>query len=255
MKRLLHSVTLTLLFFVFACQQEADVGGGANPVDTLSYTYNTINKTAGDCQLSCLQIRLKILLMEDAETIQRQVDSLMLNIGANGYQSLDHYVDESMEEYARLMEEIPSYDMPWELERMAIVNFNKGGYIGVSISDYSFTGGAHPNNHHFHRLFTADDGRMLSWSALIDDESAFLVYAESVFRINKSINEDASLEAEGYWFEADQFYLPDNFTVDDKGLHFFYNTYEVAPYSEGAIVLSFSWEESEPFLAKGIAFE
>lgn len=246
--------TLVVVVFV-SCQQEADISGEASDVDTLSYAYHTVDKTVGDCESSCLQIRFKSLNVEDADVIQSQIDSLMLTIGTNAYTSLDAFIQESTEEYARLLEEIPMYDMPWEIERMAVVNYNRAGYFGVSISDYSFTGGAHPNNQHIHRLFTTDDGRMMPWGELTNDEAGLTAYAEGVFRDNKSLSPDASFEAEGYWFENNVFYLPENYLIDDKGIHFFYNTYEVAPYSEGAILLSIDWADFERFKAKGVAFE
>lgn len=241
------------VIFASSCQQEADTTT-TSTVDTLAYEYKTVEKTIGDCEISCLQVRLKSLHFENAETIQKHVDSIMLRIGTNTYSSLDAFIDESIEEYTRLKEEIPSYDMPWELERMAVVNYNQSGYIGVSVSDYSFTGGAHPNSHHQHSLFTIDDSQLVNWTDIVTNTDEFLSYAESVFRENKSLSKTASFEAEGYWFEGDVFYLPDNFFLDDKGIHFFYNAYEIAPYSEGAIVLTIDWNEMEGYLKKGVVF-
>ncbi len=254
MNDFLRFTTILVLSILVACQQETGTSGETPSSDTLSFDYQFVDKTVGDCESSCLHIHLKSLRFADSDLIQKQVDSLMLTIGTNNYGSLDAFIEESVEEYARLIEEIPMYDMPWELERMAVVNYNKAGFVGVSISDYSFTGGAHPNNHHIHRLFTTDDGRMIPWQELISDAKAFTTYAESVFRKNKSLSADDSFEAEGYWFDNDTFYLPENYMIDENGIHFFYNTYEVAPYSEGAILLSIDWETFERFKAKGIAF-
>ncbi|MCH8545497.1 MAG: DUF3298 and DUF4163 domain-containing protein [Cryomorphaceae bacterium] len=251
--RTISSILLFAMAMVFAssCQQEAD-STTTSMVDTLSYEYKTIEKTIGDCDVSCLQVRLKSLHFTDADVIQGQVDSIMLRIGTNTYSSLNAFIDESVEEYTRLKEEIPSYDMPWELERMAVVNYNQNGYIGISVSDYSFTGGAHPNSYHQHSLFSIDDGQVVKWSNIVADTDEFLTFAESRFRDNKSLSKTASFEAEGYWFEGDVFYLPDNFFLDENGINFFYNAYEIAPYSEGAIVLSIGWEEMSTYLKKGV---
>ncbi len=251
----ISSLLIIALAMILAssCQQEADTTT-TSTIDTLAYEYKTVEKTIDDCEISCLQVRLKSLHFENAEAVQKQVDSIMLRIGTNTYSSLAAFIDESIEEYTRLKEEIPSYDMPWELERMAVVNYNQSGYIGVSVSDYSFTGGAHPNSHHQHSLFTIDDGQLVTWTDIVTDADEFLSYAESVFRENKSLSKTASFEAEGYWFEGDAFYLPDNFFLDDKGINFFFNAYEVAPYSEGAIVLTIDWDMMARFMRKGVVF-
>jgi uncharacterized lipoprotein YehR (DUF1307 family) len=253
MKTLITTILASaMIIAISSCGQEAEVTGKPQWDDTVAYRYKRTEKITGDCKHACLTIKIKSLHLDDLALAQQTIDSLMLNIGANTYTSMDMLVDESVEEFSRLLEEIPSYDMPWEIERMAVVNFNEYGLLGVSISDYSFTGGAHPNSHHIHCVFRTSDGAMLFWEDFItaEQKNDFTAFAERKFRNNKNLKENESLEKAGFWFEGNLFYLPQNFFVDDSGFHFFYNTYEIAPHSAGAIILDFSWEDIRPFLAK-----
>jgi hypothetical protein len=52
-----------------------------------------------------------------------------------------------------------------------------------------------------------------------------------------------TLKDAGFTFENDAFVLPDDFALRDDGLAFYYNPYDVAPYSMGATEIVLSQDE------------
>ncbi|MCC5915740.1 MAG: DUF3298 and DUF4163 domain-containing protein [Cryomorphaceae bacterium] len=247
--KLIFALTLAVMV---GCGQEAEVTAVVQESDSLTFDYKVFEKTTGDCEQSCLSIRIKQLRLQGAPEIQKTVDSTLLSMGSGSHANIDALIDVSIEEFSRLLEEIPSYDMPWEIERMALVSYNNNGLLGVSVSDYSFTGGAHPNSFHVKRVFRVHDGKMLRWEDFFDASQmiTFLSYAERKFRKDNNISDKTTLEEAGFWFEDNVFFLPENYGIDSSGLFFFYNAYEIAPYSEGAIILEFTWDQISPFLQK-----
>ncbi|MBP6862703.1 MAG: DUF3298 domain-containing protein [Neisseriaceae bacterium] len=57
--------------------------------------------------------------------------------------------------------------------------------------------------------------------------------AEPFFRLDNDVKATETLTQAGYWFEKDQFKLPEQFALTEDGLLFVYGQYEVAPYSMG----------------------
>jgi hypothetical protein len=69
--------------------------------------------------------------------------------------------------------------------------------------------------------------------------------AEGAFRRSRGVPPRASLQAEGFWFENDQFVLSENWAVSAAGLVFYYNAYEVAAYAAGPTEIRIAWPELE----------
>ena len=69
--------------------------------------------------------------------------------------------------------------------------------------------------------------------------------AELQFRESRDIPTGMNYNDAGYWFEDNAFVLPENFKYDPFGLEFVYNTYEIAPYSEGMITIRFDMADIE----------
>ncbi|MBP6345846.1 MAG: DUF3298 domain-containing protein [Neisseriaceae bacterium] len=57
--------------------------------------------------------------------------------------------------------------------------------------------------------------------------------AEPFFRLDNEVKANETLTESGYWFENDQFKLPEQFALTEDGLLFVYGQYEVAPYAAG----------------------
>lgn len=235
-----------------SCAQEAETKAQDATSDTLQYSYQTLEKEIGDCQKTCLRMYLQSVKVEADTQFQSFLDSLMLSVGSTKYASVDEWIESSTSEFSRILEEIPSYDMPWEMERYVNINFNSLGLLSLNISDYSFTGGAHPNIFVLKRVIDLNTKKILDWKHFIaaEKEEAFLQFAERRLRMENDIKEGESWEDAGFWFENNTFFLPEEFGIDPVGMHFIYNVYEVAPYSSGSISISFSWNDVQPYLAK-----
>ncbi|TVQ76371.1 MAG: DUF3298 domain-containing protein [Flavobacteriales bacterium] len=245
-------IYLSLVFGAIACSQEAEVSSSDSPSDTLSYKYQTTEKTIGNCDQACLTIYLQSISIDPKEPLQALIDSLMLSAGSSYFPSKDAWIEASIKEFERLLEEIPSYDMPWEMERYVNIRFNRFGLISVIVSDYAFTGGAHPNSFWLKRVIDLSTNDILSWKDFVnaDQHKAFTDFVERRFRKEFNINENESWEDAGFWFENDRFFLPIDFGIDASGMHFLYNVYEIAPYASGPITLSIEWNDVLPFLRK-----
>ena len=122
-------------------------------------------------------------------------------------------------------------------------------FVSVKDQAYYFTGGAHGFRVTVYSLLDTKNGQLVEdWRQLFKDTTAVLKLAENEFRKTKKIPEGEALNKS--WFWNGQFYLPDNFAYTEKGILFFYNVYEIAPYEQGETELLLEYESLGKLLIK-----
>lgn len=138
----------------------------------------------------------------------------------------------------------------WAVEMSNSIDESSSEYIQLSLSCWTFTGGAHGNGWSEDLLLDRKTGQILYLSDFFKDIEALTNLAEPIFRGSQGLEMDASLEEAGYWFEGGVFHLNENFSFTNESIEFFYNTYEIAPYAAGPISLTIPLKEIEHLLKR-----
>lgn len=122
-------------------------------------------------------------------------------------------------------------------------------YVSVKDRAYYFTGGAHGFRVTVYTLVDNKSGQPVeTWHQLFTDTNAVLKIAENAFRKTKGMSDNENISKT--WFWNGKFYLPDNFAYTEKGILFFYNVYEIAPYEQGETELLLDYETLGKLLIK-----
>jgi hypothetical protein len=132
-------------------------------------------------------------------------------------------------------------DVPfWYINRSLTVMNQNAKWITLCERDESFTGGAHPNTYVQYRIIDKRDGKQVTVADLFDPTvmPKVLELAETAFRSERGINPNQSLQEAGFWFKESRFALNDNFFISEDGITFFFNAYEVGPYTLGSTVFT-----------------
>src|SRR5690606_37951869 len=150
--------------------------------------------------------------------------------------------------------EYPNF--PWEYITTMEVLHAKPNYVGLSVDNYSYTGGAHGNNYEIFYHYDPINQKEFEFSDLIDtvklDRIRYI--GEKTLRSDYGLPANVSL-TERFFFENGQFNFPRNFRIENNGdVVFLYNIYEILPYSEGRTALKISYKDISPaFTNKGKA--
>lgn len=122
-------------------------------------------------------------------------------------------------------------------------------YVSVKDQAYYFTGGAHGFRVIVYTLIDNQKGLPVeNWHMLFSDTNTVLKIAEKTFRKAKGMSENEDISKS--WFWNGKFYLPDNFAYTEKGILFYYNLYEIAPYEQGETELLLDYESLGKLLIK-----
>jgi hypothetical protein len=132
----------------------------------------------------------------------------------------------------------------WEDDRTVTVVNHLDPYITLSMSNYNFSGGAHPNSFTTYRHFnikTHQEGKITDW-LLSGSYPKLGAICEKVFRYNFQLTADSNLDSAGFFFDKGIFVLPANYTLDKDTIHFFYNDYELRCHAAGPYTLAIPYK-------------
>jgi hypothetical protein len=121
----------------------------------------------------------------------------------------------------------------WFYDGSSTILSNNSKFLSLSSHAFTFTGGAHPNAYHEFVNFDKNTGNILKLRDIVTDTVAYYKLAEKFFREAIQAQEYEDLNELGYWFSESGFFCNDNFYISENELVFYFNTYEIAPYSHG----------------------
>lgn len=269
MKNLIKTAFFSIPILMMSCQPNApeEVTTGEVP-DTLAYSFTTIEKSIpckGVEGKVCLDIFIEKMKLEGGtsdEALANIEKTLLKAISesdnAEGTTKTPEDIADGLEnEYTRISEEMPDYNLPWQYKSDFEVYLNQNGLFATRLINYSFTGGAHPTSFLYYYTFDKDNGKLLTLKDLFEPKryNQLLRMAEAELRDSRGIDSTQTLEDAGFWFEEGRFALNDNYKYTDKGLEIVFNPYEVAPFSEGEIVLMFPYSSIEPMIRPEYRFK
>lgn len=143
------------------------------------------------------------------------------------------------------------YSFNWEKTVSSMVSMNRDGILVYRIDNYGYTGGAHGLGISRFLVFDLFEMTQLSLHDIFipgfEDELRKLL--ERKFRMNYFLGDEQSLTEAGLF--ENNIYPSENYYLTANGIGFFYNPYELAPYSMGAIYIFLSFEDLEHILKKG----
>ncbi|MEX1212672.1 MAG: DUF3298 domain-containing protein [Balneolaceae bacterium] len=155
---------------------------------------------------------------------------------------------EWFDDWEQFHDEIDDYRVPWRLERAVEVVYENDELVTLHSSEFSFAGGAHPNQYDYFQSFTKESGRRIGLKDLTPDRTSWkrlVDLAEEHFRYTFELLEEDDLDQAGFFFDDGRFHLTENIAFTPYGLLIHFNSYEVAPYAIGPISIELSYEELE----------
>lgn len=163
-------------------------------------------------------------------------------VTATGDKLLDSVRDE-----ADKMEPDFSYKIDYEFIRKFGPVYANDKVITMSFNSYSYTGGAHGNSSDLGQSFLIADGMMITYGNLFTASSE----AKVMDLIRKGLEEQyfgKSLDSQ-LLIQQSELEFPANAPmIEEDGVTFRYQQYEIAPYSAGMPECTLSWAELAPYL-------
>ena len=145
---------------------------------------------------------------------------------------------------------------PWynhEYNIVAELSLSKDSIYNYTVSNYQYTGGAHPNTFASWTNINANTGKELKRADVFTDGSdkaiIQLIEKHLLSEVNNRLETDTITTIQGLWDNGVllnvDLYVPENFLITDDGVKFLYNRYDIAPYVMGDFELNIPYAEIE----------
>jgi len=231
------TVTGILLLLIISCSG-TDEG--------LKIKYKEFQQKDGNCEVdafqNCVQIKFRYpeISFQVNPAIEKKINAEILEqilqpiFKPSENPTIEGMMKEFISDYNNFIIETGS-SQGWVLTRDIEVRFFNDDFISIIYSEYSYLGGAHPNNFVLFSNYSLKSGNKIKLSDILADEylPELTKIAEEEFRKLKNLNTTQTLNEAGYWFEDNLFYLNNNFALNDSTLTFYYNKYEISAYAYG----------------------
>ncbi|MCC6722876.1 MAG: DUF4163 domain-containing protein [Saprospiraceae bacterium] len=160
-----------------------------------------------------------------------------------------------LNEWQRANAEMPgnTANSNWEVSVTGQVGLHTPKMATITLGSYSYAGGAHPNSFVSVLNFNLKTGKTLVWQDFVTDMKALKALAEKEFKKARELPLNADLVEEGYFWEGN-FELPKNFELQEEGIYFWYNPFEVASYAQGPTDFTISYEDLGKLVRKEVIF-
>lgn len=144
--------------------------------------------------------------------------------------------------------EVSEADAPflnWSYEYKGAFGEAWDKYVNYTVNQYEYLGGAHGMYGIFPLVFNKEDGKAVDWKTVApgvsEQKMERLLRQHRLDDMKETIEEDYLDEDNIFFSETIE---PSNwFSVDEKGLTFYYQPYDIAPYVYGVITVPVPWEE------------
>lgn len=267
MKKLFVLLAVITVFFN-ACRNKETSDGAhiTEKEDTLAFNWIKIDTSILPCQgTSCTSVRFSFPQVSTAPT-QQLKDSLTTIIEdfvlANMSEGLrkaspEQFITDFFNDYISFQQSEPGYDIGWFVERDVQLKSIDNEVFTLGLGEHSFLGGAHPNAYLLYVNVDKYGNKLILDSLLTDGWKPNLsAPAEDAFREEQQVHPEVPLDDAGYFVFPDgdseedfgMFQFNDNFTISEKGISFYYNSYEIAAYATGPSSFTLDWKTLQPFI-------
>jgi len=243
------TISSTLLFLTFTLLYGSENYLNSFPFEhagkTLKKEY--CQKTKHDGML-CMyyQISYPVLLKGNNDTLATRIEEKIKPF-------IQSYNRTDPEEEVREFLKEDGYETPgtWEHTTQVELFASTPKSFTLSVSESSYTGGAHGNYTTSFVNYNREDGKKIMLKDLFTEgyEAKLDKIAERYYKTYNGLKPDANLTDAG-WFE-NRFVLADTFAITPKGLYFLYNPYEIKPYSEGVTTLLLPYDKLAEIIKPG----
>jgi hypothetical protein len=188
------------------------------------------------------------------ESLKNSINDFLLNPVYQG--SKPDTVEENMEDFLeksqKFFGEFPDSYRHYYIKRTVSIVHEESELACLEFTEDFYTGGAHPNAHRVYKNFNLATGELIKLDEIFNPgyEVPLRIVAEKEFRQSQGLSPEASLKKAGYFFEDDKFFLNNNFMIGGRGITFYYNNYEIAPYALGPTVLTLDYESIKDLIDK-----
>ena len=147
-----------------------------------------------------------------------------------------------------------SASLNWEKNLSMDIRHNENNIVSIKFEKYAYTGGAHGISMTEYAVCDLVKNKKLTLNDIFKENAKVEIdnILDTKLRKLNGLNPEESLRDAGFF--VDRVEWSDNFFINNQGIGFFYNVYEIAPYSSGTTELFIPFSELRGLLKSNHPF-
>ncbi|GAA0188116.1 hypothetical protein GCM10009122_45390 [Fulvivirga kasyanovii] len=245
---------------------EAQDSVAEDDTSALYYEFTSFIKKYGDCKTDtsahCTRIDLNYPIFKSEQhpeltgQINNKIQEAVIDLvfpDTIENKSLELFADRFISDYKEIKEAFGEA-FGWYAYLDGKVLRNDSLIISIELAADMYTGGAHGSYYLQYLNFDAETGDRIAFESLFVPgyEARVNEVVEQKFRQKYDLKPGQDLSDEGYQFENGKYYNDKNFALLPKGIKFYYNSYEIAPYSKGPSEVFVKYEDLKGLLKEDL---
>jgi hypothetical protein len=211
--------------------------------------YKGLNGCIDGKDENCTYVSIKLDQIrsgKSAKALNRAIEDTVLStlswFGESKFSTIDEGMTNFINSYVQDVKD-GGMDFPWFLDITGTIEYFNPQIISYSLSHGVYTGGAHPNSFTAFYNFDPNTGKAFTLTDLFGKYNTEKLdrLLDKIYRKENDIPVKADLQKHGLFVE--KITANNNFAVTKDGMIFYYNQYEIAPYSAGPIEIQVTYKE------------
>ena len=203
----------------------------------LPFAYQSAKEKANDCKGKpddgCSYTTLKYPVFKNQPVLNDTIGRYLIGSKITP-ETLHAYSANFFKDYYDSKSEDPANARPYQSDSDIAVELQDSSLVVLACTDQPYFGGAHGSHSKTFINWNTSQNNVIYLKDLLlgGYEPQLTKIAEKIFRKNEKISDTTSLSG-NYFFKDGLFTLNNNFHIQQNGICFVYNEYEIKPYSEG----------------------
>ena len=172
-----------------------------------------------------------------------QPDSMLVSFEKEYYDQFEKQAGELYKKYHRVFN--------WEKMITMSVVFNSNYLVTLEYLRYAYSGGSHGMTNTSYDVVNLRDGSLISYRDVFSDNAEDSLSALLTNQIKNEYNISGDLSLKKAGFFKDTIVPNRNIYVNGNGVGFVYNSYEIAPFSQGTISVFLPFNQIKGLIKKG----
>ncbi len=136
-----------------------------------------------------------------------------------------------------------SYMANWERQNGVSIVFNDNYFTTLVFFAYQYSGGAHGGYSENFLIIDTKNGKEIKLNDIFDKSALVILQKRMLKKAYAYTNSENATSLEDAGYLVDKIDVTDNFSLNERGITFVYQQYEIAPYALGMPAFVFTWEE------------
>jgi hypothetical protein len=238
-----------------ACQDKKQHKPDSVAENFLRVEYDTVflEKEAGNCafdEYNCLTISVQYPRIKGNDSISmllnNKIESWLIHGTKDSFPGgaealMQRYADE----YQRWRKENEKYPAGWQVEKTIEVACNWNNLLCLRFEEFENTGGAHPVSRTSFKNYWLKEMRNLQLKDILTDgyENTLSKLAEFYLQESRKLDFSDKTGQTELDLEKLSKIIKNNFSLNETGITFVLNTYDIAAYSEGSSEFTIPYAE------------